>query len=120
MIDYRDRYYRELHRHVEKWEESFREFIRNACRSGFIKTLLLVGSRARGDYRDSSDFDVIAVIGDDADAIEIIARLRRLIKDRFPLDLIAIPESDLGDPLYREMLKDSIDLCREERDIDTM
>jgi predicted nucleotidyltransferase len=78
--------------------------------------MLLVGSRARGDHRYSSDFDVVAVIKNSDDPLEIAAVLRSLVRGRFPLDLIAIHESEVEDPLYKEMLKTSIDLCSEWRD----
>lgn len=116
MSSYRDRYYRELRKYVNEWEQSFREFIEEVCKSGVVKSMLLVGSRARGDHRYSSDFDVVAVIGDNDDPLEITAMLRSLVRGRFPLDLIAIHETELEDPAYREMLRTSIDLCSEGRE----
>ncbi|MFZ8823625.1 MAG: nucleotidyltransferase domain-containing protein [Desulfurococcales archaeon] len=116
MNGYRDRYYRELRKYVEEWEQNFRIFIEEVCKSGVIKSMLLVGSRARGDHRYSSDFDVVAVIKNSDDPLEIAAVLRSLVRGRFPLDLIAIHESEVEDPLYKEMLKTSIDLCSEWRD----
>jgi predicted nucleotidyltransferase len=118
MSSYRDRYYRELRKYVEEWERGFRKFVEEACKSGVIRSMLLVGSRARGDHRYSSDFDIVAVIKNSDDPLEIAAMLRSLVRGRFPLDLIAIHESEVEDPLYREMLKTSIDLCSEGRTID--
>lgn len=102
-------------RAIPQTPNSLRKFVEEACKSGVIRSMLLVGSRARGDHRYSSDFDVVAVVKNSDDPLEIAAMLRSLVRGRFPLDLIAIRESEVEDPLYRVMLKTSIDLCLEGR-----
>ena len=71
----------------------------------------MVGSRARGDNIPSSDFDVVLVIDDDRDPVEVTIKARLLRREAFPLDIVVLRRSEVGDRIYGEMLKHSKKLC---------
>lgn len=90
----------------------FTRFISTVCKSKYVKEVYLVGSRARGDNKPSSDFDIVVVIEeDDFDLIEVAEYVSSLRKEPVPVDIIVLREEDLEDPVYREMLKDKKKLC---------
>jgi predicted nucleotidyltransferase len=69
-----------------------------------VEEAYLVGSRARGDWTPSSDFDVAVVVGDDVDPVDVATRVR-LLRGSIPLDVVEIRRGELGDPVYAGMLK---------------
>jgi predicted nucleotidyltransferase len=96
---------------VSEYEKRFREFIDELCRSGLAEEVYFVGSRARGDNIPSSDFDVVLVIDDDRDPVEVTIKARLLRREAFPLDIVVLRRSEVGDRIYSEMLKHSKKLC---------
>ena len=64
-----------------------------------------MGSRARGDWAISSDFDVVVVVGDRVDPIDVVTRVRLLEGKSMPLDVVVLRRGELGDPVYAEMLR---------------
>lgn len=61
-----------------------------------VKNIILFGSRARGDYREDSDWDLLIVVGNSPNR-ETIRRLqyriyRRLAENRIYCDVIVVSE----------------------------
>ncbi|MEL9997780.1 MAG: nucleotidyltransferase domain-containing protein [Sulfolobales archaeon] len=79
--------------------------------SGLVEEVYLVGSRARGDHVESSDFDVVVIIKDDEDPLDIAMRVRLLKKSSIPLDVIVLRVGESKDPIYVEMLRYARKLC---------
>lgn len=107
----KSRLLREVSKRVIEWQEAFELYIEEVCRSGLVKELYLIGSRARGEHYSSSDFDLIAVVRREEDPLEVAELLRSMRKKGFPLDLLVLREDDLEDPIYREMLEGKKKLC---------
>ena len=65
---------------LENWQRAVLEFARRARRElgDHIVQIILYGSRARGDYTDESDIDVLVVV-QGIDAKEADERLRRVV-----------------------------------------
>jgi predicted nucleotidyltransferase len=78
-----------------------------------LRKLLLTGSRARGDWREDSDWDIVAIVegarpcGDQGPVPEALHAL-----DGNPIDLIVIPPEDFDSPVrfLAEMRANHIDL----------
>lgn len=61
------------HQDEQRWLERFREVLA-ADYGEIVKKALLFGSKARGDWRDESDIDVMVIVKDEAaDAQDSIA-----------------------------------------------
>lgn len=95
---------------VERREEYFQEFVESVCRHGSVLEVYLVGSRVRGDYRASSDFDIVVVVDTD-NILEIAEEISRLRKKPVPVDVIVLRRGDLEDPIYKPMLEHRKRLC---------
>ncbi|MEM4004801.1 MAG: nucleotidyltransferase domain-containing protein [Desulfurococcaceae archaeon] len=93
-----------------KKEEMFKRFIDTLCRSSSVKEVYLVGSRARGDHKPSSDFDIV-VVTENVDIIDVAEHVSSLRKEPVPLDIIVLRSEDLENPLYKEMLRNKRRLC---------
>ena len=92
---------------LSKQEELLREFAeRVAARLGRC-TILLFGSRARGDHLPYSDFDVAVVVERAEDKLAMIEELREMQPRGLPLDLVVLEAEELADPLVEEMLRGS-------------
>jgi len=99
-------------RRVEEYVEAFEEFTRELCSSNLVEEVYLVGSRARGDWTTSSDFDVAVVVSDDADPVDVAVKIRLMKRRSIPLDVIVLRKSELGDPVYAEMLRYARRICQ--------
>ncbi len=83
-----------------------------------IERVVLFGSRARGDAKDDSDYDVALFLNHLPDRWEEIGRLAKLqiaIMDETGVDIHTIPFqagcwSDASSPLMLEVRKDGLDL----------
>ena len=107
----RARFYKLMRDRMSKMEEDFRMFVEELCRSGLAKEVYLVGSRARGDSMPYSDYDIVLVVGGEIDPLDVAEKVRLARRARVPLDVVALREDELGDPLYGEMLKYKRRLC---------
>lgn len=67
-------------------------------------TVVLFGSRARGDELPYSDYDLAVILDKVGDRISLVETLRRLKPRGLPLDLIVIQVDELSDPLTSTML----------------
>jgi predicted nucleotidyltransferase len=77
-------FYSRLAERVRRYSDLFEEFIKDLCSSGLVEEVYLVGSRARGDYVESSDFDVVVIIKDYEDPLDIAMRVRLLKSQVYP------------------------------------
>lgn len=68
-------------------------------------TIVLFGSRARGNYWPSSDYDLMIFLEDVKDETLEATRILQLRKEKFPVDVVVKRPSDLKDPITQEMLK---------------
>ena len=110
------RTYRVYATRVREFDEAFKEFIEILCRSDIVLKAFLVGSRARGDHLPYSDYDIVVVVPSGSNKLLTIEQLRRLRKKIFPLDLIVLHRDELEDPIYSEMLRNTIKLCDKEQE----
>ncbi len=97
---------------LRSWERNFHDYVEKLCRDPNVLEAYLVGSRARGNHLPYSDYDVAVVVRNGLDKLTEAERLRRLREKPFPLDLIFVWESELGDPIYAKMLENAKPLCR--------
>jgi predicted nucleotidyltransferase len=111
MLQTHKDFYSRLAERVRRYSDLFEEFIKDLCSSGLVEEVYLVGSRARGDYVESSDFDVVVIIKDDEDPLDIAMRVRLLKKSSIPLDVIVLRVGESKDPIYVEMLRYARKLC---------
>lgn len=58
-------------RRVIGWQEAFERYVDNVCKSGIVKELYLIGSRARGGRASSSDFDLLAIVSEGEDPLDV-------------------------------------------------
>jgi len=107
----RREFYARMARRVEGYVKAFEEFTKELCASNLAEEAYLVGSRARGDWASSSDFDVVVVVGDYVDPIDIAARVRLLKGKGVPMDVVVLRRGELGDPVYAEMLRYARRIC---------
>jgi len=97
-----DRLLRILGESISKGDELLRGFVSSEYPSS---TIVLFGSRARGDYMPYSDYDVAVVFRKVPDERELMLRIRGLKPGGLSLDLLVLSVDDLSDPVIREMLK---------------
>jgi len=97
---------------VMEMDKEFKVFIDNLCRSGLGKEVYLVGSRARGDNKPYSDYDIVVVIDNNQDHIDVAEKIQLLKKSKLPIDVIVIKENDVEDSIYNEMMKYRKSLCK--------
>ncbi|MGC9105023.1 MAG: nucleotidyltransferase domain-containing protein [Thermoprotei archaeon] len=84
----------------------FEEFVERVVqRYGGKVTVVLFGSRARGDHWPSSDYDVAVILPSVDDPVEEAAEIYHL-KRGFPADIVVLTPKDLENSVIRQMLKD--------------
>ncbi|MGC8543794.1 MAG: nucleotidyltransferase domain-containing protein [Vulcanisaeta sp.] len=96
---------RTLARYVEDGDKALREYVNRLVREVPESTIVLFGSRARGDYLPSSDYDVAVILRQVSDVHSELLRLRSLKPEGLFLDLTILSIDDLDDPVIREMLR---------------
>jgi predicted nucleotidyltransferase len=90
---------------ISKGDELLRGFASRVSSEYPSSTIVLFGSRARGDYMPYSDYDVAVVFRKVTDERELMLRIRGLKPGGLSLDLLVLSVDDLSDPVIREMLK---------------
>ncbi len=88
--------------------EAFREYIERLREAYPRSTIILFGSRARGDHLPYSDYDVALILPGPVDKLEEAVRARSLKPRELPLDLLVLEPGDLDDPLVARMLEGCI------------
>ena len=88
--------------------EMLREFSEAAARMlGDSATLVLFGSRARGEAGPASDYDVAAIFAERPSGDEywrLLSEIRSAKPAGLPLDVVLLGLEELEDPLVRRML----------------
>jgi hypothetical protein len=90
---------------ISKGDELLRGFASRVSSEYPSSTIVLFGSRARGNYMPYSDYDAAVVFRKVPDERELMLRIRGLKPDGLSLDLLVLSVDDLSDPVIREMLK---------------
>ncbi len=91
---------------ILNYEKLFRGFINKLIvEFGEKISIVLFGSRGRGDNKESSDYDLLIVLkeGEDKDRLQIL-KLKPL---SVPMDIIVVNPSELSNPVLKKMLKQS-------------
>ncbi len=84
----------------------FNNFVKRVVeRYGGRVTIVLFGSRARGDYWPSSDYDVMIFLEDVRDEALEATEILQLRESPFPMDVLVKKKDDVANPLVSEMLK---------------
>ena len=71
-------------------------------------TILLFGSRARGEQLPYSDYDIAVILEQVDDKLKTVEKLRRLKPRGLDLDLIVFSLKELYDPLVKNMLENAL------------
>ncbi|QIW23611.1 nucleotidyltransferase domain-containing protein [Sulfolobus sp. S-194] len=84
---------------------SFDEFIKRVIEyyNGKV-SIVLFGSRARGDYWESSDYDIVVFLESVRDPIDEAVKLYSM-KKGFPADIVVLNIDKLKDPIIMKMLE---------------
>ena len=99
------KFLRDRQRKLANWSSLFEKFVNDAVSYlGKKVTLILIGSRARGDYESYSDFDLV-VFYDSIDEEKLFEVLNKLRPKGVPIELITVHISAFDDPLIQKMLK---------------
>lgn len=100
---------RSLAKKKAKSEELLREYVHRLASAYPHAMVVLFGSRARGDHLPYSDYDIALVLPDEEcqDRLEETLRARRLKPRGISVDLVIICDSELEDPLIKQMLSSS-------------
>ncbi len=85
----------------------FREFVERLKRQRSRSTILLFGSRARGEARAASDYDV-AIILPNPDPLEDAVWARRVRLKGLRVDIVVLDIRQLEDPVYAQMLDGAV------------
>ncbi len=99
-----DTYLSRLKKDAEDYQKHIIRSIRKVY--GDNITIILFGSRARGDHSLRSDFDILVITETPGDILENIVRIRRSIgKKTFAIDIIVIKPEDITNPVIERMMK---------------
>ena len=91
---------------MSRQDELLEEFVAKAIEKFPDSTMILFGSRARGQERPDSDYDILVVMDlEDRDRLQKILEIRSLKPRGIPVDVLVLSPEEVTDPLYREMLK---------------
>ena len=85
--------------------EAFEEYIERLRGAYPRSTIVLFGSRARGDHLPYSDYDVALILPGSVDKLGEAVRARSLKPPELPLDLVILEPGDLDDPIIARMLE---------------
>jgi predicted nucleotidyltransferase len=90
---------------ISKGDELLRGFASRVSSEYPSSTIVLFGSRARGDYMPYSDYDAAVVFRKVPDERELMLRIRGLKPGGLSLDLLVIGVDDLSDPVLGRCLR---------------
>ncbi|MGC8607571.1 MAG: nucleotidyltransferase domain-containing protein [Vulcanisaeta sp.] len=96
---------RTLAKYVEDGDKALKEYVNRLIQELPESTIVLFGSRARGDYLPSSDYDVAVILRQVSDVHSELLRLRSLKPEGLFLDLTILSIDDLDGPVIKEMLR---------------
>ncbi|MCD6348036.1 MAG: nucleotidyltransferase domain-containing protein [Candidatus Korarchaeota archaeon] len=92
---------------LSRQNELLEEFVERIARRFPKSTIILFGSRGRGEERPDSDYDLLVVMDIEGDRYERIVELRSLKPRGISVDLLILSPEEIEDPYYREMLRRS-------------
>jgi len=104
----RKRFLRKAEEKMKRREEYFRIYIRRLIDSFPKTSIVLIGSRAKGESLPYSDYDVAMILEKVNNKFELIKEARKYKPKGFNLDLIVLEKDELNDPLVLQMLKHGI------------
>ncbi|WP_252900729.1 nucleotidyltransferase domain-containing protein [Vulcanisaeta sp. JCM 14467] len=84
-MDSLGQFLRTLSSYLSKGDELLREYVSRLVREVPESTIVLFGSRARGDYLPSSDYDVAVVLRQVVNVHDEVSRLRSLKPEAYSL-----------------------------------
>ncbi len=91
---------------LSKQDELLQEFVAKIAERFPNSAVILFGSRARGQERPDSDYDVLVVMDlEDRDRLKKILEIRSLKPRGISVDVLVLSPDEITDPLYWEMLK---------------
>ena len=86
-------------------DEYLEVFVRRVAERYPRSTIVLFGSRARGDSLPYSDYDVAVILEGVGDRVRVAEEVARLKPPELPLDLVILEPGDLEDPIIGRMLE---------------
>ncbi len=92
---------------VRESNRLFQEYVNKIKEAYPRSTIILYGSRARGDYLPYSDYDLAIILESVEDKFRVIEEIRSLKPLGLDLDLIILSPRDLEDPIIKNMLRHS-------------
>lgn len=101
---------RSLRRRVESSDRLLEDYVKRLASAYPRATILLFGSRARGDSLPYSDYDIAIVLPEPEceDKIGRAVEARSMKPRGISVDVVILCESELEDPIVRRMLEKSV------------
>ncbi|MEM3714474.1 MAG: nucleotidyltransferase domain-containing protein [Nitrososphaeria archaeon] len=90
---------------IKDSEKKLEIFISKIIQEYPNSTILLFGSRARGDSKPYSDYDIAVFLDRLEDSLETCEKLRKLRPKGLSVDIIVLDLKDLEEPVTKAMLK---------------
>ncbi|RLG76630.1 MAG: nucleotidyltransferase domain-containing protein [Thermoprotei archaeon] len=104
----RRKFLRKAEEKMKRREEYFKTYIKRLIDSFPKISIVLIGSRAKGEPLPYSDYDVVIILEEINNKFEFIKEARKYKPKGFNLDLIVLEKDELNDPLVLQMLKHGI------------
>jgi len=99
-----DTYLSKLRKDTEDYQKRIVRSIREIY--GDNVTIILFGSRARGDYSLKSDFDILVITESPGDILGNIIKIRKHIGQKtFAIDIVVIKPEDMTDFVIKRMME---------------
>lgn len=99
-----DTYLSRLKRAAEEYQKRIVRSIRKVY--GDNVTIILFGSRARGDHSLKSDFDILVITETPGDILGNIVKIRRSLGAKtFAIDIVVIKPEDMTNPVVKRMME---------------
>ena len=98
-------YLRKLRERNRGLEQLLYEYVNALAKLYPNSTILIFGSRARGEYLPYSDYDVMIIVKDLNNKVEETINAYKVKPHKLPVDLVLIDMSELEDPVIQKMLK---------------
>jgi len=102
----RERFLRSRAKKIKEGEKLLSEYVERISKRYPESTIVLFGSRARGNHLPYSDYDVAVILREVRNKLLVIEELRKLKPRGLPLDLLVIQVTELSDPLIVRMFKE--------------
>lgn len=106
MSGLRQRLLKSRARRLSEGQRLLRRYVEVIAENYPRSTVVLFGSRARGDELPYSDYDLAVILERVDDKLSLVEELRRLKPRGLPLDLIVVQADELSDPLIKGMLSE--------------